>query len=175
MSTKLPGLKFEDWELVQTALTHYSYSEARKVNDGLSRVGEKALRFILMTEMTTLNPTLAKQSWYLTANVRFLSRFEFLATYIESTLQLGALTRSREPNAQATYSHQIRGKELAQYHNSVIAKSILAIVGVIYKTQGEPQARDFVRTLFIDPYKDESGAFQAPVLQPIQIRQTGGL
>ena len=168
-------MNFEDWEIVQTALTHYSYEGASKTNDALSRLGEKALRFVLVTEMQKLNPTLAKQSWYLTTNTRFLSRFEFLATYIESTLQLKPLTRFKDHSHTAVRQYDIRGREVTQYHHSVVSKSILALIGAMYKTQGEQQVREFVRTLFIDPYKDEAGQFQAPVLQPMQIRQTGGL
>lgn len=168
-------LKFDDWEMVQSALTHYSYSAARRTNDSLSRLGEKALRFILTTEMVKLDPVSSKQSWFLTVNLRFLTRFEFLSSYIDSTLQIGPLTRYNEPGESKVMYKHVAGKEAVQYRQSVVAKSILALIGVIYNTKGEIEAREFVRTLFIDPYKDENGRFQAPVLQPMQIRQTGRL
>lgn len=117
----------------------------------------------------------AKQSWFLTTNLRFLTRFEFLSSYIDSTLQLGPLTRYHEPSDAAARYKAVSGKEVTQYRQSVVAKSIMALVGVIYKTKGEKEAREFVRTLFIDPYRDDQGIFQAPVLQPMQIKQTGGL
>ena len=168
-------MNFDDWELVQTALTHYSYSASRRTNDLLSRLGEKALRFILVTELQSLDPQASKQSWFLTANLRFLTRFEFLSSYIDSTLQVGPLTRYREPSAEAAQYKHIAGQEAVQFRHSVVAKSVFALVGVIYKTKGEKETREFVRTLFIEPYKNENGVFQAPVLQPVAIKQTGGL
>jgi len=168
-------LHFDDWELVQAALTHYSVMGARRTNDALSRLGEKVLRFALITEIQNLEPQASKQAWFLQTNLRFLTRFEFLATYIESTLQLGPLTKSRELTEETAKKSAILGKDAVQYRHSVVAKSTLALIGVMYKTMGESQTRLIIRTLFIDPYKDEAGKFQAPVLQPMQIRQTGGL
>lgn len=125
--------------------------------------------------MQKLDSHSAKQSWFLTTNLRFLTRFEFLSSYIDSTLQLGPLTRYHEPSEAAAKYKAVSGKEATQFRQSVVAKSILALIGVIYKTKGEKETREFVKTLFIDPYKDEQGVFQAPVLQPMQIKQTGGL
>ena len=148
---------------------------ARRTNDALSRLGEKVLRFVLLTEIQNLEPQVSKQAWFLQTNLRFLTRFEFLATYIDSTLQVGRLTKYREPTDTVAKKRSIQGKEALQYRHSVVAKSVLGLIGVIYKTMGESQARIVIRTLFIDPYKDEAGRFQAPVLQPMHIRQTGGL
>lgn len=161
--------------MVQAALTHYSYSAARRTNDSLSRLGEKALRFILASELQKLDPHSSRHAWFLATNMRFLTRFEFLSSYIDNTLQLGSLTRYHEPSDAAARYKAVAGKEAAQYRQSVVAKSIMALIGVIYKTKGERETRVFVKTLFLDPYKDEKGIFQAPVLQPMAIQQTGGL
>lgn len=169
------GLEFDDWQVVQTALTHYSYLGARVHNDALSRLGEKALRFVLVSEMQALNPKLSKQAWYLATNLRFLTRFEFLATYIESTLQLSPLTRFKPPSETKARLRTIVGKEATNLQHSVVAKSVLALIGAVYKVKGEEVTRAMVRTLFIDPYKNETGEFVAPVLQPLQISQTGRL
>jgi dsRNA-specific ribonuclease len=168
-------IKFDDWEIVQTALTHYSYVAARKTNDALSRVGEKVLRFVLVTELQHLEPVLSKQQWFLPTNIRFLTRFEFLSSFIDSTLQLAPLTRYKEHSDLAKMRHQVFGREALQFQQSVVAKSILALIGVIYKKKGEAEARNVIRVLFIDPYRDNTGKFLAPVLQPLQIKQTGGL
>lgn len=168
-------MEFDDWEVVQTAMSHYSYEGSRSTNDALSRLGEKALRFVLLTEMRQLDPQNSKQTWFLTTNVRFMTRFQFLATYIESSLRLSPITRYSAPTNNPKMNFFVEGQELVQFQHSVISKSILALIGVIYSTKGEEVTRNFIRTLFIDPYKDETGKFIAPVLQPLQVKQTGGL
>lgn len=164
-------MDFEDWETVQSALTHYSFIGARRNNNVLSRLGEKFVRFVLTSEIQNSDPEFSRKDWFIVTNLRYLTSFYYVATVVEQKLKISPFTRYSDNELVPI---KPSGTELTNLDHSIVSKSIYSIAGTIYLEKGEKQAREFVIGVFLYPYSI-NGKFVAPLYRQTQIFPSGRL
>lgn len=127
-------MDFSNWEQVQKAFTYHS-PNLTSTNTILTRLGDKVLRFVLISELRTMEPKLASTSWFIPMNLRSLLRFE----------------RYRAIGSELNIMSFIRRNEQKEVKEGLLAyKTISSLIAVIYMEKGEVEARKFIKTTLLD-------------------------
>lgn len=127
-------MDFSNWEQVQKAFTYHA-PNLTSTNTILTRLGDKVLRFVLISELRTLEPKLASTSWFIPMNLRSLLRFE----------------RYRAIGSELNIMSFIRRNEQKEVKEGLLAyKTISSLIAVIYMEKGEVEARKFIKTTLLD-------------------------
>lgn len=127
----MKDLKFNNFKLLEQALTHRSFPESEEHNERLEFLGDAILSFIVAYDLFEKFPK-AKEGTLTKLRAAYVCKTHL--AHAASKLELGKFLRTEKAMKLSGSVHQM----------SVLSDAIEALIGAIYLDQGLQAARNFI-------------------------------